>query len=114
MVWLVVLIALMIPLIAVVLDSQLGRALAGRIEGERRLGGDDAAGRRLAQLETEIDRLNREILRLDEETTFLHKLLEEKPAPQSGRLLPGQTDTHRAADVSAKGEVELPPGEHPR
>ena len=89
MVWLVVVLALMIPLIAVVLDSQLGRALAGRLEQDRRLGGDETVARRVTQLEAEIDRLNGEVARLDEETTFLHRLLENKPAAQ-----------------------ELPPGEH--
>ena len=79
MVWLVVMLALMIPLIAVVLDSSLGRAIAGRLEHNRHPGGDDGANKRLAQLESEVERLNGEVARLDEETTFLHKLLEAKP-----------------------------------
>jgi hypothetical protein len=114
MVWLVVVLALMIPLIAVVLDSQLGRALAGRIESDRRLGGEEPVGRRVAQLEAEIERLNQEVLRLDEETTFLHRLLEDKPPTAHGeRLMPGQPEAHRPTDPSAKGEVELPRGEQP-
>lgn len=82
MVWIVVIIALMIPLIAVLLDSQLGRALASRLEPGRQAGLDDASGRRIAQLESELERLNGEVLRLDEETAFLHKLLENKPTTQ--------------------------------
>ncbi len=94
MVWLVIIImlALMIPLVAVVLDSHLGRALAGRLGSDRALGGgDEGVSRRVAQLETEIERLNSEVLRLDEETTFLHRLLESKP---EGKALPPGESEH--------------------
>lgn len=84
----VLLVALMIPLIAVILDSQLGRALAARLEGR---GSDSPAERRIATLEAELDRITRELQRLDEESEFLHRLLEEK-RPE-GRLTPGD-DTH--------------------
>ena len=89
MLWLVILIVLMIPLLAVVLDSQLVRALSARIESDGRTSADPALAKRLAQLEGEVERLNHEVVRLDEETTFLHRLLEKKPLPP-----------------------ELPPGEH--
>jgi uncharacterized protein YlxW (UPF0749 family) len=82
----VLLVALLIPLVAVILDSQVGRALAARLEG--RDGSDSLADRRLASLEQEVDRLSRELQRLDEESTFLHKLLEEKRAPEA--LPPGE------------------------
>lgn len=84
---LVVILALMIPLVAVLLDSQLGRALANRLEPGRQGAADDAANKRIAHLEAEIERLNSEVLRLDEETTFLHRLLESKPASR-GELPP--------------------------
>lgn len=83
----VLLVALMIPLTAVILDSQVGRALAARLEGNRELGG--AMASRLAALEGEVERLTREMQRLDEESTFLHRLLEEKSAPE-GLLPPGE------------------------
>jgi uncharacterized protein YlxW (UPF0749 family) len=83
---LVLLVALLIPLVAVVLDSQVGRALAARLEG--RQGGDSLSDRRLAALESEVDRLGREVERLEEESTFLHRLLEEKRAPEA--LPPGE------------------------
>jgi hypothetical protein len=88
LVLIVLLVALMIPLVAVILDSQVGRALAGRLEGGRNV--DTLADRRLATLETEVDRLNRELQRLDEESAFLHDLLEKKRAP--GALPPGESD----------------------
>ena len=67
---------LLIPLMAVILDSQLGRALARRIEG----GGRDATreNARLAALETEVDRLGKEMERLQEQAEFVTRLLEER------------------------------------
>ena len=82
----IIILALLIPLIAVVLDSQLGRALAARLERDR-VGG--ASDERLAALESEVDRLSREVRRLEEQTEFLHRLLENKPA-QRGALTPGE------------------------
>lgn len=89
MIWLLVvlLVALMIPLTAVILDSQVGRALAARLE--RSSGTDLTSGSRMAQLESEVERLGKEVHRLDEETTFLHKLLEDRPA-QIKELPPGE------------------------
>lgn len=83
--------ALMIPLTAVILDSQVGRAIAGRLEGRN----EQAAGAlpgRVADLEAEVDRLNQLIMRLEEETSFLHNLLEERPAPE-GLLPPGDHES---------------------
>lgn len=74
---LIFILALMIPLIAVVLDSQLGRALAARLERDR-APAEDGLGERLAALEGEVDRLSRDLQRLGEETEFLHRLLESK------------------------------------
>jgi uncharacterized small protein (DUF1192 family) len=91
LVLIVLLVALLIPLTAVILDSQVGRAIAARMEGERSLGGNGLATR-VAALEGEIDRLNSELRRLDEESSFLHRLLEEKPAPE-GLLPPGERDS---------------------
>jgi uncharacterized protein YlxW (UPF0749 family) len=88
LVLIVLLVALMIPLVAVILDSQVGRAIAARMEGGR--GPESLSDRRLAALEAEIDRLNREVQRLDEESEFIHRLLEEKRAP--GALPPGESN----------------------
>lgn len=88
LVLIVLLVALMIPLVAVILDSQVGRVLAARLEGGR--GAESLSERRLAALESEVDRLSRELQRLDEESAFLHRLLEEKRAPEA--LRPGDSD----------------------
>jgi hypothetical protein len=86
--WTVVVLALLIPLIAVVLDSQLGRALAARLERDRPAS-DDGMTQRIAQLEAEVERLSGEVLRLEEETSFLHRLLEQKPTTRV-QLPPGE------------------------
>lgn len=74
-----------IPLIAVILDSHLGRALARRLEREP-LRGDGALGLRVTELEAEVERLTRELQRLEEQSDFLHRLLQERPS--SGGLMP--------------------------
>ena len=75
---LILLVALMIPVAAVILDSPLGRALANRIE--RTEGRDISGGSRMAQLEAEVERLGKEVSRLDEEATFVRKLLDQRAA----------------------------------
>jgi hypothetical protein len=72
MMWLVFVLVLMIPLLAVILDSQLGRALARRVEE----GGPGSE--RLSALEAEVERLGRELQRLQEQTEFVDRLLEER------------------------------------
>jgi hypothetical protein len=85
----VLLVALMIPLTAVVLDSQVGRALAGRLERGRD-GYSDGTQARLSALESEVERLAREVQRLDEESTFLQRLLDQKGPSEERRLPPGE------------------------
>ncbi len=81
--WIIIILALMIPLVAVVLDSHLGRALADYVAGRsgRSLGDPMSENKRLAALESEVERLSKEVERLDEESRFLQRLLEQKPAP---------------------------------
>ena len=87
MMWSVFLIlVLLIPLIAVILDSRLGRALARRIEG----GGRDDA--RVAALEAEVEQLGAELTRLREQTEFVSRLLEERPEGSGDPSLPPDHD----------------------
>jgi hypothetical protein len=83
MISLIILLVLLIPILAIVLDSAVGRALAGRLE-RRGLpaASDDATSERLAYLEGEVERLTSELRRLDEESQFLSQLLTERPASQ--------------------------------
>lgn len=86
MMWSMILILiLLIPLLAVVLDSKLGQALARRVEGGV---ADDA---RLRALEAEVERLGADLARVQEQSEFLTRLLEERPGDgsRSGSLPPG-------------------------
>jgi hypothetical protein len=83
---LVLLGGLLVAFTAVILDSQVGRAFAARLESGRK-GLDDGSLARLAALEQEVERLVQEVERLDEESTFLQRLLTEKK-PDPDKQLP--------------------------
>lgn len=88
MVLMIVLLVLMIPILAIVLDSQLGRALASRLE-RRSLGeAEGLVAERMAYLEGEVERLSSEVERLDEESRFMTRLLSERAGgePERGAL----------------------------
>lgn len=68
---------ILIPILAIVLDSQVGRALASRLERGSVGAGVQGDSERLAYLESEIERLSAEVARLDEEGQFVHRLLTE-------------------------------------
>lgn len=89
---LVIVLVLLIPILAIVLDSQVGRALASRLERRGIDGPQDLSAERLAFLESEVERLGQEIARLDEESGFLHKLLEERHPEGEAVLPPGDSE----------------------
>jgi hypothetical protein len=79
---LLILVALLIPIMSVVLDSPIGRALARRLEGAAPSPPAVAElARKVEALEAEIEELNRTVQSLQEESAFLHRLL----ADPSGR-----------------------------
>jgi hypothetical protein len=79
---LLILVALLIPIMSVVLDSPIGRALARRVEGAPPAPpGLADLTRKVEALEAEIEELNRAVQSLQEESAFLHRLL----ADPSGR-----------------------------
>lgn len=88
MVWVlgvVVLLLMMIPLTAIVLDSEVGRALARRLGS----GESEAEGHaRLRELEKEVQYLSETVQSLQEESRFVRQLL-EKPKEQES-LPPGE------------------------
>jgi hypothetical protein len=79
--WIIVIvlvIALMIPVTAILLDSPLGRSMARRWEGQ----GDGAGNvreleRRVEALETDIADLTRSVTGMREEIQFVQRLLED-------------------------------------
>jgi uncharacterized small protein (DUF1192 family) len=78
MVLIILVLVLMIPLLAILLDSHLGKALAARIERRPLTSGEEINQERIALLEGEVERLGSELARLEEESQFLHRLLTER------------------------------------
>jgi len=87
---LILLLVVLIPLMAILLDSQVGRAFASRLERRGLDGPPDLMAERMAFLEGEVERLTSEIVRLDEESQFLHKLLSERHPDPGAALPPGE------------------------
>lgn len=78
------LLALLIPIIGIVIDSPLGRALARRLEGPVQAPPAVAElARKVELLEAEVDDLARSVEALKEENAFLQRLIEDAPMRQS-------------------------------
>jgi hypothetical protein len=77
---LILLVALLIPIMGIVLDSPIGRALGRRLEGPPPSSPALAElTRKVSELEAEIEELNRNVQSLQEESAFLHRLLADSP-----------------------------------
>lgn len=75
---LVLLLVLIIPILAVLTDSPLGRALARRLEGPKAPPPElTELADRLEVLSGEVDELTRTVETLKEENLFFQRLLEE-------------------------------------
>jgi len=83
---LILILVVLIPLLAIVLDSQVGRALASRLERRALDAPNESNAERIAYLEGEVERLGGEIQRLDEQGEFVQRLLTERR--QEGAALP--------------------------
>ena len=85
------LVALLIPILGIVVDSPIGRALARRLEGPVQTPPDVAAlSKRVELLEAEVDDLNRTVQTLQDEAAFLQKLLAD-PASRDTTLPPSSS-----------------------
>jgi hypothetical protein len=75
---LVLLVALMIPIIGIIIDSPIGRALARRLEGPQATPPalTDLA-KKVDLLEAEVEDLARSVQTLQDENAFLQRLLED-------------------------------------
>ncbi|HEV8305230.1 MAG TPA: hypothetical protein VGQ25_09735 [Gemmatimonadales bacterium] len=83
----ILIVALMIPVAAILVDSPLGRSVARRLEGRGEGGSGGAGGgasaelrdlqRKVEVLETEIEDLNRALSGMRDEVQFVQRLLED-------------------------------------
>jgi hypothetical protein len=74
---LILLVALLIPLLGIVIDSPIGRALARRLEGpQETLPAVADLAKKVELLEAEVDDLARSVQTLQDENAFLQRLLE--------------------------------------
>jgi hypothetical protein len=75
---LILLVAVMVPVLTILLDSPIGRAIARRMEGpENTPPGVLELAKRVELLESEVDDLTRAIEGLKDENAFLQRLLED-------------------------------------
>lgn len=81
----ILLVALMIPIVAILADSPLGRSFANRFEGrgEREDGTVQLLERRIAVLETDIEDLSRSVGGMRDELQFMQRLLEDPKKKQT-------------------------------
>ena len=77
---LILLVALLIPIMGLVVDSPIGRALARRLEGPQATPPALAdLAKKVELLEAEVDDLMRSVQALQDENAFLQRLLEDQP-----------------------------------
>lgn len=81
----ILLVALMIPIAAILVDSPLGRSVARRLEGQGAGGDGDvrALTARVETLEAEIEDLTRSVTGMHDELQFVQRLLEDPKKKQS-------------------------------
>lgn len=77
----ILLLVLLVPLLGLVIDSPIGRAIARRIEGGTPEAAPDLAElrRKVDILEGEVEDLQRTVESLRDDQAFLQRLLEEPP-----------------------------------
>ena len=91
MIWAVIIgLVLMIPILAIVLDSPVGQAMAGRISGADRDELPPELGSRVDQLEAEMKYLGESVESLREETEFVRRLIEGAQGEEPSRLGSGE------------------------
>jgi uncharacterized SAM-binding protein YcdF (DUF218 family) len=75
---LILIVALLIPIIGIVVDSPIGRALARRLEGPQQAPPAlTELAKKIELLEAEVDDLARSVQSLQDENAFLQRLLED-------------------------------------
>ncbi len=88
--WAVIIgLVLMIPILAIVLDSSVGQALANRIARGEEDGKSPEIESRVGELEAEVKYLSESMESLREETEFVRRLIEGADEGGATRLGPG-------------------------
>ncbi len=76
-------VALLIPILGIVVDSPIGRAIARRLEGPQAVPpGLAELAKKIELLEADVDDLTRSVQTLQDENTFLQRLLADS-SPRS-------------------------------
>ncbi len=79
-----VFVALMIPIVAILVDSPLGRSIARRMEGGGAGTGDlQNLQRKVELLEGEVEELHRSLGGMKDELQFMQRLIEKPKTPGS-------------------------------
>ena len=77
---LILFVALLIPIIGIIIDSPIGRAMARRLEGPEAVPTNvQMLAKKVDLLEAEVDDLNRAVDELKDENAFLQKLIGGPP-----------------------------------
>ncbi len=84
---LIVLVALAIPILAIVLESPVVRRLSERYGGESGRGNAEMT-KRIDTLETDVQDLTQSLEAMREETEFVRRLLDDADNPPASRTLP--------------------------
>jgi hypothetical protein len=80
---LILIVALLIPIMGIVVDSPIGRAIARRLEGPQAAPpGMAELAKKVELLEADVDDLTRSVQTLQDENAFLQRLLAES-SPRS-------------------------------
>lgn len=80
---LILIVALLIPIMGIIVDSPIGRALARRLEGPQAAPpGMAELAKKVELLEADVDDLTRSVQTLQDENAFLQRLLAES-SPRS-------------------------------
>jgi hypothetical protein len=81
LIFVAIIIVLLVPIMAIMMDSPIGRALARRLEGPVEAAPPPLVelAKKVELLEAEIDDLHRSVEVLQEENQFMQKLLESGP-----------------------------------
>jgi nitrogen fixation/metabolism regulation signal transduction histidine kinase len=81
---LLVFVALLIPIVAILVDSPLGRSIARRLEGgATEVGELGDLRKKVDVLESEMEELHRSVIGMKDELQFVQRLLEKPKTPGS-------------------------------